>query len=185
MKQLNLPRAPGGAAVALEGSLYNLIAAEIERGAKLDVAAPLNLSDGDNGRLLSVKLPPWALQWGVLQKDWAPADGNALQIKASDWQGNLASDAVVQYLHIVTPRAATSLGAIPYLLHTTVKDGDIIGFIPYSPKMLIDGDWFIGLGTGLPLTAAPTAVGQVLQCYATSPTPTAVSLKFDYPRAHS
>ena len=63
---LNLPRTNKEFA-ALPGEVWNRLANELERQANVQVAPPLELSDGPAGRRLSVRVKPDRLYWGVVQ----------------------------------------------------------------------------------------------------------------------
>jgi hypothetical protein len=63
---LKLPRATNVIA-ALTGRAWNRAADEIERLANVQVAPPLELTDGPSGRRLSVRQLPDRLYWGVIQ----------------------------------------------------------------------------------------------------------------------
>jgi hypothetical protein len=63
---LTIPRATGDIEV-FPADVWNRAADEIERLGNLQVAPPLELTDGPSGRRLSVRLRPDRLYWGVVQ----------------------------------------------------------------------------------------------------------------------
>jgi hypothetical protein len=63
---LKLPRAVDER-VALSGQVWNRAADELERLANVQVAPPLELSDGPAGRRLGIRARPDRLYWGVVQ----------------------------------------------------------------------------------------------------------------------